>query len=121
MFESMWCLLGQDMSGTSSSRITGGDTHMWASQLVHNDLRGQQDAVSVAYLRSDYLVKLDNFTLLKPNEDEGYKIGVGSNFAWVHAMENFDYIMLNTVSLFFFYIYIYNIPTHTYTGSTLAS
>jgi hypothetical protein len=118
MFESMWCLLGQDMSGTSSSRITGGDTHMWASQLVHNDLRDQQDAVSVAYLRSDYLVKLDNFTLLKPNEDEGYKIGVGSNFAWVHAIENFDYIMLNTVSCSLF---IYTcIPTHII-GPTLAS
>ncbi|KAI8087802.1 uncharacterized protein B0P05DRAFT_374764 [Gilbertella persicaria] len=73
------------------------DTHMWASQLVHQDISDQQEAVTVAYIRSDYLLKLDDFSLIKPNEGEGYQIGVGSNFPWVHAIPRFKYIMINTI------------------------
>lgn len=73
---------------------------MWVSQLVHRDLEYQDPAkITVAYIRSDYLVKLDDFSLIKPNEGEGYQIGVGSNFPWVHAIPRFKYIMINTVSV----------------------
>ncbi|KAL7308733.1 DNA-directed DNA polymerase [Mucor circinelloides] len=98
MFESMWCLLGQDLtSQNKDTQLSGGDTSMWVSQLVHRDLEYQDPAkITVAYIRSDYLVKLDDFSLIKPNEGEGYQIGVGSNFPWVHAIPRFKYIMINT-------------------------
>ena len=99
MFESMWCLLGQDlMAQNSNTRLSGGDTNMWVSQLVHRERTETQPNVTVGYIRSDYLVKLDDFSLIKPNEGEGYQIGVGSNFPWVHALPRFKYIMINTVS-----------------------
>jgi hypothetical protein len=100
MFESMWCLTGQDLTAPNhDTHLSGGDTKMWASQLVHRDLEYiDNDAITVAYIRSDYLVKLDDFSLIKPEEGEGYKIGVGSNFPWVHALPRFKYIMINTVS-----------------------
>lgn len=99
MFESMWCLTGQDLSAQNhDTHLSGGDSGMWASQLVHKKRENEEDAVTVAYIRSDYLVKLDDFSLIKPEEGEGYKIGVGSNFPWVHALPRFKYIMINTVS-----------------------
>jgi hypothetical protein len=98
MFESLWCLMGQDLTAQNKdTHLSGGDTSMWASQLVHRELQDEQEAVTVAYIRSDYLVKLDDFSLIKPNEGEGYQIGVGSNFPWVHALPRFKYIMINTV------------------------
>ncbi|KAI8329881.1 PC-esterase [Choanephora cucurbitarum] len=97
MFESMWCLLGQDlMAQNSNTQLSGGDTNMWVSQLVHRERTETQPNVTVGYIRSDYLVKLDDFSLIKPNEGEGYQIGVGSNFPWVHALPRFKYIMINT-------------------------
>lgn len=97
MFESMWCLTGQDLTAQQRDvHLSGGDTNMWASQLVHRDLVDSDNAVSVAYIRSDYLVKLDDFSLIKPNEGEGTQIGVGNNFPWVHAIDRFKYIMINT-------------------------
>ncbi|KAI8970384.1 GDSL/SGNH-like acyl-esterase family found in Pmr5 and Cas1p-domain-containing protein [Mycotypha africana] len=104
MFESLWCLLGQDMvSQDKDTGLSGGDTTMWISQLVHKDIKEAGDIAtdkppeaSIAYIRSDYLVKLDDFSLIKPNEGEGYQIGVGNNFPWVQALPRFRYIMINT-------------------------
>ncbi len=97
MFESMWCLTGQDLTAQNKdTHLSGGDTNMWVSQLVHRDRENEQDAISVGYIRSDYLVKLDDFSLIKPNEGEGYKIGTGNNYPWVHAIPRFKYIMINT-------------------------
>ncbi|KAI8367113.1 GDSL/SGNH-like acyl-esterase family found in Pmr5 and Cas1p-domain-containing protein [Blakeslea trispora] len=97
MFESMWCLLGQDLKAQNSdTKLSGGDTAMWVSQLVHRERTEAQPNVTVGYIRSDYLVKLDDFSLIKPNEGEGYQIGVGNNFPWVHALPRFKYIMINT-------------------------
>lgn len=83
---------------THDIHLSGGDSEMWSSQLVHRERANEEDAVSVAYIRSDYLVKLDDFSLIKPNEGQGYQIGVGNNFPWVHALPRFKYIMINTVS-----------------------
>ena len=97
MFESMWCLTGQDLTAVhKNSRLTGGDENMWLGQLVHKNRQYEEGAVAVVYIRSDYLVKLDDFSLIKPNEGEGYQIGVGSNFPWVHVLPRFKYIMINT-------------------------
>lgn len=81
-FESLWCLLGLDMTPPQrDTNLTAGRPDMWASQLVHVDLV-DTDAVSVAYLRSDYLVRLPDFKIMEPQDEEGYLIGKGSNFPW---------------------------------------
>lgn len=99
MYESMWCLTGQDLTAQiKDTGLNGGDTEMWASQLVHRDLVNQPDQITVGFIRSDYLVKLDDFSVVKPNGGQGYLIGVGNNFPWVHAISRFKYIMINTVS-----------------------
>lgn len=82
-FESMGCLLGEKMvNPPGDTQLSGGDRNMWVSQLVHKDKLQVEGAVSLAYLRSDYLVRLDDFKLMEPNDDEGYLIGKGSNFPW---------------------------------------
>jgi hypothetical protein len=99
MFESSWCLLGQDLTMQNKNiNLSGGDTNMWANQLVHRDLVAKDDAITVAYIRSDYIVKLDDFSFVKPNEGEGYQIGRGNNYPWLQAVPKFKYIMINTVS-----------------------
>ncbi|KAI7858862.1 GDSL/SGNH-like acyl-esterase family found in Pmr5 and Cas1p-domain-containing protein [Circinella umbellata] len=95
-YESMACLLGEKLyNPTGDTNITGGHD-MWASQLVHESKLQVQGAVSLAYLRSDYLVRLDDFKLLDPNDDEGFVIGRGSNYPWKHALSRFHHIVLNT-------------------------
>lgn len=96
-FESLGCLLGQDLTGVKlDSNLTGGDTNLWAGQFVHTSRQNEEQAVSLAYLRSDYLVRLDDFKIMEPFDEEGYLIGKGSNFPWVHALDRFTYIMINT-------------------------
>lgn len=98
-FESMGCLLGEKMvNPPGDTQLSGGDRNMWVSQLVHKDKLQVEGAVSLAYLRSDYLVRLDDFKLMEPNDDEGYLIGKGSNFPWVHAISRFDHIVINTAA-----------------------
>ena len=81
-YESMACLLGEKLyNPPGDTNITGGH-NMWASQLVHENKLQVQGAVSLAYLRSDYLVRLDDFKLLDPNDEEGFVIGRGSNYPW---------------------------------------
>lgn len=107
-------------SQNKDTHLSGGDSEMWAGQLVHRERENQDDAVSIAYIRSDYLVKLDDFSLIKPNEGQGYQIGVGNNFPWVHVLPRFKYIMINTVSLFiasfFFSCIISNIHSRALIG-----
>ncbi|KAI8975017.1 PC-esterase [Pilobolus umbonatus] len=99
MFESFACLLGEDLTGQSQdTNITAGDTSMWVSQLVHQTKQEDSQAITIALIRSDYLVRLDDFHLLKPSENAGYLIGDGSNFPWVHAIPRFTYIVLNTAA-----------------------
>ncbi|ORZ08723.1 GDSL/SGNH-like acyl-esterase family found in Pmr5 and Cas1p-domain-containing protein [Absidia repens] len=96
-FESLNCLLGQDLTNVQlDANLTGGDPKVWAGQLVHPSRVQEQGAVSLAYLRSDYLVRLDDFKIMEPFDEEGYLIGKGSNFPWVHALDRFSYIVINT-------------------------
>ncbi|KAI9313118.1 GDSL/SGNH-like acyl-esterase family found in Pmr5 and Cas1p-domain-containing protein [Dichotomocladium elegans] len=98
-FESMACLLGQHLQNTPwDTNITGGDNQMWASTLVHRNKLQVEGAVTLAYLRTDYLVRLDDFKLMQPNDPEGYLIGKGNNFPWVHALDRFDHIVINTAA-----------------------
>ncbi|ORX53243.1 hypothetical protein DM01DRAFT_1336422 [Hesseltinella vesiculosa] len=96
-FETLACTLGQDMTGVrTDTNLTGGNTKAWAGQRVHNRVADQPGAVTLAYLRSDYLVRLDDYKLMEPFDDEGFMIGKGSNFAWIHALPKFEYIVINT-------------------------
>ncbi|KAG0165385.1 hypothetical protein DFQ28_008722 [Apophysomyces sp. BC1034] len=95
-FESLWCFLGLDLTNPKrDTNLTGGRPNMWVSQLVHSDLV-DTDSVTLAYLRSDYLVRLDDFKIMEPLDEEGYLIGKGNNFPWAQALSRFDYIMINT-------------------------
>lgn len=96
-YESLACLLGQHMHNPpSDTHLSGGNPNMWISQLVHEEKMQVEGAVSMAYLRSDYLVRLDDFKLHDPMDEEGYLIGKGSNFPWKHALDRFDNIIINT-------------------------
>lgn len=82
-FESMACLLGESLVDPSSNtNMTGGNTNLWAGQKVHKDKALVEGAVTLGYLRTDYLVRLDDFKIMEPFDDEGYLIGKGSNFPW---------------------------------------
>ncbi|KAF7726747.1 hypothetical protein EC973_008435, partial [Apophysomyces ossiformis] len=92
-FESLACLLGEHLTSTKPSvNVTGGDRKIKVDQLSYRD----SDDAAVAYLRSDYLLRLDDFKLIVPFEDEGDQLGKGHNFPWVHALPMFDYIVINT-------------------------
>ncbi|KAI8388826.1 PC-esterase [Radiomyces spectabilis] len=96
-FESLACLLGRDLeSPMGDTNMTGGHPDRWVSQWVHKKYVDKPGAVTMAYLRSDYLVRLDDFKIMEPMDEEGYQIGRGSNFPWAHVLPRFDYIILNT-------------------------
>ena len=82
-FESMACLLGEKLhSPQGDTNMTGGNSNTWAAQLVHESKLQVEGAVSLGFVRSDYLVRLDDFKLTDPLDEEGYVIGRGSNYAW---------------------------------------
>lgn len=82
-FESLACLLGESLrEPKSNTNLSAGRPDMWVSQRVHQDKTEVEGAVSLGYLRSDYLVRLDDFKLMDPLDEEGYIIGKGSNFPW---------------------------------------
>ncbi|KAG0190866.1 hypothetical protein DFQ28_001414 [Apophysomyces sp. BC1034] len=93
-YESLHCLLGEHLTTTKPGvNVTGGDTKIKVNQLSYGD---NNDSPAVAYLRSDYLLRLDDFKMISPFEDEGDQLGKGHNFPWVHALPMFDYIVINT-------------------------
>ncbi|ORX48514.1 hypothetical protein DM01DRAFT_1309542 [Hesseltinella vesiculosa] len=102
-YESLSCLLGKymDVVSRTKTNITGGDPSINPSQLVYAPEDGADDetadkAPSLAYLRSDHLVRVDDLELIAPHEQEGKLFTKGHNYAWVQAVEHFDYIVLNT-------------------------
>ncbi|ORZ24279.1 GDSL/SGNH-like acyl-esterase family found in Pmr5 and Cas1p-domain-containing protein [Absidia repens] len=104
-YESMSCLLGQFMSTPKTpTNMTGGDKAIKVSELKFstslpedkNKNASKISSPSVAYLRSDFLVRVDDFKLIQPFEKEGDLLGLGHNFPWVHALPRFDYIVINT-------------------------
>ncbi|KAI8391783.1 GDSL/SGNH-like acyl-esterase family found in Pmr5 and Cas1p-domain-containing protein [Radiomyces spectabilis] len=97
-YESLHCLLGRYVTPAKvDDNLSGGDSHIKIDKLVSN--RGPStpaDKPAVAFLRSDYLIRLDDFKMIGPFEDEGDQMGRGHNFPWVHALNMFDYIVINT-------------------------
>ncbi|CAO3617178.1 unnamed protein product [Cunninghamella blakesleeana] len=100
-YESMSCLLGDFMSSPSknlpSNNITRGDKSIKVSELVFTTADTQATtSPSMAYLRSDFLLRTDDFKLIQPFEKEGDLMGKGHNYPWIHAIPHFDYIVINT-------------------------
>lgn len=119
-FESLSCLLGEHVhvSRDMDTALTGGDRSIKVDQLVQKTAVGTGSMAAVAYVRSDYLVRLDDFKVLQPFEEEGSMLGKGHNFPWyvpskspppmcvlsdlsipirAHLIPKFDYIVINTV------------------------
>ncbi|KAI9308543.1 GDSL/SGNH-like acyl-esterase family found in Pmr5 and Cas1p-domain-containing protein [Cunninghamella echinulata] len=100
-YESMGCLLGEFMSKPTkqmmSNNITRGDKSIKVSELAFTTTDSHADtSPSLAYIRSDFLLRTDDFKLINPFEKEGDLMGIGHNFPWVHALPHFDYIVINT-------------------------
>ncbi|KAG2237604.1 hypothetical protein INT48_004507 [Thamnidium elegans] len=93
-FESLACLLGEHFPNRHppKSNLNGGNTKIKVNELAAVD----RETSSLAYIRSDYLLRLDDYKVISPFEDVGSQLGNGENYPWVHALDRFDYIVLNT-------------------------
>ncbi|KAI8988872.1 GDSL/SGNH-like acyl-esterase family found in Pmr5 and Cas1p-domain-containing protein [Pilobolus umbonatus] len=93
-FESMACLLGQHLPNRRAhgSILNGGNSKIRVEELSGDNI----NKTAVAYLRSDYLLRLDDFKIIGPHEASGNQLGTGENNPWAHTLSHFDYIVLNT-------------------------
>ncbi|CAO3635304.1 unnamed protein product [Mucor hiemalis] len=93
-FESLGCLLGNHFPNRhpSKSDLNGGNNKIKISELAAPN----KDKSSLAYIRSDYLLRLNDYKMITPFEDVGSQLGRGENYPWVHALDKFDYIIINT-------------------------
>ncbi|KAL0083006.1 GDSL/SGNH-like acyl-esterase family found in Pmr5 and Cas1p-domain-containing protein [Phycomyces blakesleeanus] len=96
-YESLSCLLGEYIQvPKTETRVNGGDSYIKPTQHVYKQAQDGDKEVSMAYVRADYLLRLDDFKLIAPFEDEGDQMGRGHNYPWVHAIPYFDYVIINT-------------------------
>ncbi|KAI7853727.1 PC-esterase [Circinella umbellata] len=96
-FESLSCLLGEylNVPKKSDKALTGGNPQIKVSQLVYKNEQGDK-ALAIAFIRSDNLVRLGDFKVLDPHDDQGTLLSKGSNYPWRHLIPYFDYIVMNT-------------------------
>lgn len=83
-YESLSCQLAQYfVKPKSFHNLTGGDPGIKLNVQV-NKARAEIDDLeaSLAYLRSDYLVRLDDYKVLEPFDDEGNMLSKGHNLPW---------------------------------------
>jgi hypothetical protein len=85
-YESMGCLLGESMSTLKTpTNMTGGDKAIKVSELHYADAVKPKATIqtpAMAYLRSDFGVRVDDLRLIQPFEEEGDLLGLGHNFPW---------------------------------------
>lgn len=60
----------------------GGNPSIKASQLLYNEKGHLKDKPVVTFVRSDYLVRLDDNKILEPYDEEGFMLSKGHNFPW---------------------------------------
>ncbi|KAI8639570.1 PC-esterase [Parasitella parasitica] len=93
-FESLGCLLGEHLPNRhpANSNLNGGNSK------IHVDAKAPEhkDTAAMAYIRSDYLLRLDDYKMISPFESVGTQLGRGENHPWVHALSQFNYIIINT-------------------------
>lgn len=83
-FESLSCLLGEHtrIGKQLSLSLMGGNPSIKASQLLYNEKGHLKDKPVVTFVRSDYLVRLDDNKILEPYDEEGFMLSKGHNFPW---------------------------------------
>ncbi|KAI8990986.1 GDSL/SGNH-like acyl-esterase family found in Pmr5 and Cas1p-domain-containing protein [Mycotypha africana] len=93
-FESLGCLLGHYYTNRhpSHSNLNGGNPNIRVDEKAPES----KETASLAFIRSDYLLRLDDFKLTIPADSPGTQLGTGLNHPWVHGLSYFDYIVLNT-------------------------
>ncbi|KAG1145061.1 hypothetical protein G6F37_005816 [Rhizopus arrhizus] len=88
-FESLSCLLGHRYQKRQAT-MNGGNPRLRVSEI------GNENSTALAYIRSDYLLRLDDFKIMEPFDSNGVQLGSGENYPWVHAISEFKYIVINT-------------------------
>lgn len=79
-FESLGCLLGEHFPNRhpAKSSLNGGNAKIRVNELAASD----RDTSSLAYIRSDYLLRLDDYKIISPFEETGSQLGSGNNYPW---------------------------------------
>lgn len=67
------------------------------TQSVNNTIIKDNKTI-IEWVRSDYLVRLDDFKLLDEGDEPGYLIGRSKNLPWIHLLPNFKIVVLNTAT-----------------------
>ncbi|KAI8372281.1 GDSL/SGNH-like acyl-esterase family found in Pmr5 and Cas1p-domain-containing protein [Choanephora cucurbitarum] len=93
-YESLSCLLGKHLPNRhpTGGSLNGGNSKIRVNQLAPKD----RETAAIAYIRSDYLLRLDDLKVISPFEPVGVQLGSGENYPWVHALSEFDYVVINT-------------------------
>lgn len=79
-FESLGCLLGNHFPNRhpSKSSLNGGNNKIRVNELAAVD----KETSSLAYIRSDYLIRLDDYKMITPFDKIGFQLGSGENNPW---------------------------------------
>lgn len=79
-FESLGCLLGEHLPNRhpAKSDLNGGNTKIRVNEKAPEN----KDTAAMAYIRSDYLLRLDDFKVISPFEPVGTQLGRGENYPW---------------------------------------
>lgn len=79
-FESLGCLLGNHFPNRhpAKSTLNGGNSKIKVNELAAPN----KDTSSLAYIRSDYLLRLDDYKIVSPFEQVGSQLGRGENYPW---------------------------------------
>ncbi|KAI9310133.1 GDSL/SGNH-like acyl-esterase family found in Pmr5 and Cas1p-domain-containing protein [Dichotomocladium elegans] len=97
-FQSLACLLGEYLERPTVPEKIVGVKGTKVRQLVWRGSGEEksQQRVAIAFVRSDTLVRLDDLSVLKPGQDEGYRLSQGQNAPWLHLVPHFKYVIINT-------------------------
>lgn len=74
-FESLSCLLGHRYQKRQAT-MNGGNPRLRVSEI------GNENSTALAYIRSDYLLRLDDFKIMEPFDSNGAQLGSGENYPW---------------------------------------
>jgi hypothetical protein len=79
-FESLSCLLGSYFTNRhpAKSDLNGGNSKIRVDERTLDT----KDTASMAYIRSDYLLRLDDYKMISPFETVGTQLGRGENYPW---------------------------------------
>jgi DNA polymerase phi len=79
-YESLGCLLGNHFPNRHPNNTVnnGGNSKIRVNQLAPT----ASNQVALAYVRSDYLIRIDDYKLIEPYEKEGTLLGSGENHPW---------------------------------------